>query len=174
MTEYTQNERTSHQLVAAVLNSMIVYNEGDVRRINHSLKVYGFAKSIAGMEKLSDRMVLIVELSAALHDIGIKESERKYNSSAGSYQELEGPPVATAILEGLGVDRGISDRVCFIVGNHHSYSNIDNIDFQILVEADFLVNIFEENTGTDAISSIRQKYFKTKAGIGMLDSIYRL
>ena len=34
-------------------------------------------------------------LSAAyLHDIGIKEAERKYQSSAAPYQEQEGPAIA--------------------------------------------------------------------------------
>ncbi|SFC30270.1 hypothetical protein SAMN05421842_10294 [Clostridium uliginosum] len=56
------------------------------------------------------------------------------------------------------------DRVCFLVGHHHTYSNIDNIDYQILVEADFLVNLYEDNFGINAVESTYKKIFKTENG----------
>ena len=53
---------------------------------------------------------LAVILSAAyLHDIGIHEAERKYQSTAARYQEEEGPPIAREILIKLGA-REESDR----------------------------------------------------------------
>ena len=107
-----------------------------------------------------------------MHDIGIKISEEKYNSSAGNYQEIEGPPVARKMLEGLDFDEKIIDRVCFLIGHHHTYSKIDNIDYQILVEADFLVNIYEDEIKHDSIVSIKNKYFKTKAGTNFLEKLY--
>ena len=39
--------------------------------------------------------------AAILHDIGIHKAEEKYKSSAGNYQEIEGPPIAKAIMEKL-------------------------------------------------------------------------
>ena len=53
-----------------------------------------------------------------------------------------------------------------------SISKIDNIDYQILVEADFLVNIYEDEIKYDSIVSIKDKYFKTKAGINFLEKLY--
>ncbi|HEX9061844.1 MAG TPA: HD domain-containing protein [Clostridia bacterium] len=150
---------------------MIEFFQGDIKRINHALKVYGFAKAIAG--KLPDRELKVVEFSAVLHDIGIREAERKHGSSAGKYQELEGPPIAEKILRDIGVDEEIIKRVSFIVGNHHSYGKIDGVDFQILVEADFLVNIFEDEMDLESVNSIRDKYFKTEEGLKVLDSMYR-
>lgn len=44
------------------------------------------------------------------------------------------------------------------------YSNIDGIDYQILVEADFLVNFYEDNLAKDAIDTALQKIFRTEAG----------
>jgi HD-GYP domain len=155
-----------------VINDMIVYFKNDVRRINHSLKVYGFAAAISGMESVTEKESTIISLAAPLHDIGIKEAERKYNSTAGQYQEIEGPPIAGQLLKNLGIDDNIIERVCFIVGNHHSYQKIDGLDFQIIVEADFLVNIFEEQMATEAIESIRQKYFKTDHGVKLLNTMY--
>ena len=142
-----------------IINEMIAYYANDPRRINHFLKVYSFSKSIGELEKLDEETQYILEIAAIMHDIGIKISEEKYNSSAGNYQEIEGPPVARKMLEGLDFDEKIIDRVCFLIGHHHTYSKIDNIDYQILVEADFLVNIYEDEIKNDSIVSIKNKYF---------------
>jgi len=155
-----------------VINKMVMYFKDDVRRINHALKVYAYAHALAGLEGLPAKKGLIVDLAAVLHDIGIKEAERKYNSSAGRYQEMEGPPVAKQILAAFNVEKEIIDRVCFLVGNHHSYQKIDGIDFQILIEADFIVNIYEDNISKNTIESIKNKYFKTASGIKMLEKMY--
>jgi len=58
------------------------------------------------------------------------------------------------------------------VGNHHSYAEIDDIDFQILVEADFLVNIYEDDMSREKIIKIRKNIFKTASGIEMLEDLY--
>ena len=155
-----------------IINEMISYYANDPRRFNHFLKVYSFSKSIGELEKLDEEMQYILEIAAIMHDIGIKISEEKYNSSAGNYQEIEGPPVAREMLEMLGFDEKIIERVCFLIGHHHTYSKIDNIDYQILIEADFLVNIYEDEIKYDSIVSIKDKYFKTKAGINFLEKLY--
>ncbi len=159
-------------LVSKITQAMIHYFKDDHRRINHALKVYGFAHVLAGLEGLTAPESEVVDLAGVLHDIGITEAERKYQSSAGKYQELEGPRVAKALMEECGVAPAVIARVCFLVGNHHSYSRIDGNDFQILVEADFLVNIFEDHLEREAIESVAQKYFKTVAGQAMIHSMY--
>jgi HD superfamily phosphodiesterase len=160
------------RMVNQAIDKMISYLGSDARRINHALKVYGFAVNISGMEGVLEKDNLVISLAAVLHDIGIHEAERKYNSSSGKYQELEGPPIAKGILKNIGVPNDIINRVCFLIGNHHSYQNIDGLDFQILIEVDFLVNIFEDNMSKDSILSIRDKYFKTGNGIKLINSIY--
>ena len=153
---------------------MIKYFGMDVHRINHALKVYGFAGTICREEKLKESEIFSSELAAILHDIGIPEAERKYNSFAGKYQEMEGPSIARSIMEKLPIDPEIIDRVCYMIGNHHSYNKIDGQDFQILVEADFLVNIFEDKMDQRMIESIRKKNFRTTAGIFILNMLYSL
>ena len=155
-----------------LIKEMIEYYKNDVKRINHFLKVFSFAQIIGKLEQIDENLQYILEVSAIMHDIGIKISEEKYNSSAGNYQEIEGPPVAKKMLENFKVDDDIIERVCFLIGHHHTYSNIDNIDYQILIEADFLVNIYEDEIDIDKIPSIRDKYFKTKAGISILSDLY--
>jgi len=156
-------------MVDKIIESMIDYFGNDVRRINHALKVYSFARCI---EKLDRDKQTILEISAVLHDIGIKISEEKYNSSSGKYQELEGPGIARHILEKFHINDDKLNRILYIIGNHHSYSKIDGIDFQILVESDFLVNIFEDCLDKNSIESIKIKYFKTNAGIKYINTMY--
>lgn len=155
-----------------ILLQMVRYFGDDIKRISHAFKVYGFAQSILAGEGLTGNQKLVTELAAILHDIGIKEAERKYNSSAGHYQELEGPAIARAIMKKCRVSNETIERVCFLVGNHHSYQKIDGPDFQILVEADFLVNIHEGYIKPESAPLVVEKYFRTKTGIELVMSIY--
>jgi HD superfamily phosphodiesterase len=160
------------KLVSSIMKKMIEYSEGDIRRINHALKVYSYAWSIGELEGMEGEALEILEVASLLHDIGIKESERKYSSSDGKYQELEGPPIALGFLEEYGLAGSFTDRVCFLIGNHHSYANIDGLDFQALVEADFLVNIDEGWVEKKSIGAVKSKYFKTGTGLGYLESMF--
>ena len=48
------------------------------------------------------------------------------------------------MLKELGFDQDVSNRVQYLIAHHHTYDAIDGIDYQILIEADFLVNMYEE------------------------------
>jgi len=159
-------------LITDVIGKMIDYFQNDVRRINHALKVYGFALILSRDINASEETKQVIFLTALLHDIGIKEAERKYQSAGGRYQEIEGPSIARTILSQCPVSLDIIDRVCFIIGNHHSYSMVDGIDFQIVIEADFLVNFFEDSMNHDAIRNISKKLFKTQTGKKILKTMY--
>ena len=159
-------------LVDDILESAIIYNGNDVKRINHLLKVFSFAHHIGIMEKCDMKAQEIIDISAILHDIGIHEAERKYNSNAGNWQEIEGPPVANELLKNFNLDDIIKDRILFLIGHHHQCNVIDGIDFQILVEADFLTNIFEDGMDEHSINSIKEKIFKTKGGTKLLENLY--
>lgn len=73
-----------------ILRAMCTFFGKDIKRVNHLLKVYAFAQMIGKAQGLDDHTQQIVEAAAAVHDIGIKESERKYGSSAGKYQGRKG------------------------------------------------------------------------------------
>ena len=157
---------------ARVMDAMIAYYAGDPRRVHHFLTVYGFAKTIGEAEQLRDDEQETLELAAITHDIGIKNSEHKYGSSAGSYQETEGPPEAEKLLRSLGVDAERIARVCWLIAHHHTYGDIRDRDYQILVEADFLVNAYEDNLSAAAVDSVRRKVFKTETGLRFLTHLY--
>lgn len=158
---------------AIVMNEMIRYFAGDVPRINHLIKVYGFAKTIGELEGIAPSTQEILEIAALTHDIGIKKSEEKYNSSSGHYQQIEGPGEARKLLGQAGMDEELTERVCWLIAHHHTYTGIDAIDYQILIEADFLVNGWEDNMEQEVILRTREKLFKTESGRTMLDRIYR-
>ena len=163
--------RVSTEMMGKITNAMVSYYSGDSKRINHFLKVYSFAKAIGEMEGLDARTQQILEVAALTHDIGIKVSEAKYGCCPGKYQEREGPPVARKMLEELGCEPALVDRVCWLIAHHHTYSNIDGMDYQILVEADFLVNIIEDSMQWPAIAKIEEDIFRTATGIHFLECL---
>lgn len=115
---------------------------GDQRFIDHALAVTSFAEHIVAGERItSPFMQQVITLAGISHDVGIPAAIKKHGSGAGPLQEQEGEPVARELLEKLGVRPDIRERVCYIVRHHHSPEYIDGLDFQILYEADALVNI---------------------------------
>jgi len=158
--------------IGCIMNAMIAYNGGDPRRIHHFLKVYGFAKAIGEGEGLKSSDQEILELAALTHDIGIRNSERKFHSTAGPLQETEGPPEAEQLLSREGINPQVIQRVCWLIGHHHTYTDIKGMDYQILVEADFLVNALEDQLSPDAIAQFGKKVFKTDSGKRLLQILY--
>lgn len=159
-------------LIGQVMCLMLEYYAGDPKRVNHFIKVYGFAKAIGEAEGLDEKTQLVLEIAALTHDIGIKNSERKYNSSAGNHQQVEGPPEARKLLKQLNAEPELIERVCWLIAHHHTYTDINGMDYQILVEADFIVNAYEDNMSQDAIQSVVKKVFKTKRGIEYFGLLY--
>jgi len=147
-----------------VLSEMRGYFGDDTKRITHAGKVLYFAEKILEQEKDADTRVVII--SAILHDIGIKECEKKYNSTDGQLQEKEGPPIAKEILQKLGIEREIIDEVCRIIASHHSPGEIDTLNFKILWDADWLVNMEDEIDLNDKerLKRIIDRNFLTTAG----------
>ena len=144
--------------------AMIDYDNGDPKRIQHTTKVHAYASLIGRCEGLNEETQFILESAALVHDMGIRASEKKYGHQDGKLQEKEGPDIAQKMLSELGFENAVSDRVQYLIAHHHTYTDIDSIDYQILVEADFLVNMHEDCLSADAIESAYNKIFKTESG----------
>lgn len=136
---------------------MIEFYRGDPARIQHFVKVHSFAKLIGEEEHLEEKTLYILEAAAYVHDIGIRPAEQKYGHENGKLQEQEGPAEAEKMMKSLGFEQDVIDRVSYLVGHHHTYTNINGMDYQILVEADFLVNYFENHSETDTIKKSVKK-----------------
>lgn len=144
--------------------AMIDLYRGDAKRIQHFCKVHSYAKLIAETEKVDEKCLFILEATALTHDIGIHVCEEKYGDCNGKLQEKEGPEIAKKLLEELGFAEDVSERVQYLIAHHHTYDNIDGMDYQILVEADFLVNIMEDNLSKEAALNAYKRIFKTACG----------
>lgn len=143
---------------------MIHYYNGDPKRIQHFTKVHSYAKLIGELEKLPEEELFVLEAAAYTHDIGIKPAEEKYGSCGGKLQEQEGPAVAKEMLGRLGFGEQVIERVCYLIGHHHTYEHIDGRDYQILVEADFIVNLYEDRAEEQAVRTALSRIFKTASG----------
>jgi HD superfamily phosphodiesterase len=151
------------QLKDSLIKEMKQYFGEDEKRIAHAIEVIRFAEEILKGEYGNEDIVIA---SAILHDIGIPESERKYGSNAGHYQEVEGPPIARKILEKYDLLKAFIDEVCEIIGNHHSPGKIDTINFKIVYDADCLVNFGDRLREKDEQYRIKlaEKVFLTATG----------
>ncbi len=142
---------------------------GDAKRCHHLIKVAGIARHIAQAEGISGEELLLIEAAGLVHDCGIVPVELKYGKGncTGKIQEQEGPRVGKQILRECGFEEKMAERICHIIGHHHSYDRIDGIDFQILVEADMLVMFLERTMEQESIKESVLRIFRTNAGIAL-------
>jgi len=152
---------------------MTEFNSGDPKRIQHFLKVYEFAHVIGVKEGLDAKMLRILDMASIMHDIGIRPSEEKYGRCDGKLQEQEGPAYAREMLsEFPEVTEAETERICYLIAHHHTYDNVIGMDYRILLEADFLVNAFEDELDKEAIIHFRDKVFKTKTGLHLINTMF--
>ena len=173
--------------ISALAAAAAHYDAGDPRRVQHFIKVYGYCRLLGLSEGLDTHTQNMLEAAALLHDvskgtpghalallhdIGIHEAERRHGSSAGPYQEQEGPAVACPLLSAAGADESEIERICWLIAHHHSCQAGENTDFRILLEADFLVNADEDSLPRESIASARERLFRTDSGKKLLDDIF--
>lgn len=158
----------------ALYNAMIDLFTGDARRCQHFIKVASLAKHLAESEGANAELIELVEAAGLVHDCGIKPGEAKYGAGhcTGKIQEQEGPAVARELLQKLGYAPEKIDRICYLVGHHHTYTNIDGLDYQLLVEADFIVNFYEDGVPKENIAKAVEKIFRTPSGIKLVKKMF--
>ena len=159
-------------IVASAVEKMIAFYEGSLHDIDHFLKVWALAKTIGEQERLDAQTQETLELAAVVHDISCPLCRKKYGSADGKKQELESPPLVEAFFAELAPERDIG-RISFLVAHHHTYTDVDGPDYQILPEADFLVNAGESGYPQTTVEKFRRNVFRTTAGTRLLDSMYR-
>ncbi|MGN0742728.1 MAG: HD domain-containing protein [Candidatus Fimadaptatus sp.] len=161
-------------LTARAAEAMIERYCDGVHDVNHFLKVHSYARMIGILEGLDEDVLLTLELAAIVHDIACPLCRRLYGRADGDKQEQEGPALARELLSGLGCDAPRTERVCALVGRHHTYTNVDGPDARILLEADFLVNADEGHASEAAMREMLTNVFRTGAGTRLLRRIYGL
>ena len=161
-----------NDLEIRIMEKMIELYAGDVKRIQHFTKVYTYASYIGECEGLDENTLGILKIAALMHDIGIHECEKKYGNCQGKLQEKEGPAIAETLLSSIKVSKAIIDRVMYLIAHHHTYTDVNGIDWQILLEADFLVNGYEDELSTEAIRTGYNNIFKTETGKKICREMY--
>ena len=172
--EPTDNMETTRRIhmVSAAIERMIAFYKGNLHDIDHFLKVWALARTIGEQEGLDSKTQQTLEFAAVVHDIACPLCREKYGNTLGSNQELESPQLVEEFFAGLPVPGLDVKRISWLVGHHHTYTGVDGPDYQILLEADFLVNAGESGYSEAAIASARKRIFRTAAGIRLLDEMY--
>ena len=104
-----------------IMVKMIQFSNGNRHDINHFMKVYTYAKTIAESENVSEKDLITVETAAIVHDIACPLCREKYGNTNGKYQEKEGILLAEEFLKDTDLPEEIKKRVVFLVGHHPRY-----------------------------------------------------
>ena len=75
-------------------------------------------------------------------------------------------------MSSLGWEEDVIERVSYLVGHHHTYTSINGPDYQILVEADFLVNLFEEDAAPEEKKNVYDRMFRTESGKKLFKTMF--
>ena len=125
--------------VAEVVRKMVEYSKGDLHDINHFMKVYAYAKTIAEGENLSPEQQKLVEVTAVVHDIACPLCRVKYGNANGKHQEEE----SAALIEEFFADSDLPKED----ESNFSGNNVRNM----------LEKVFKTETGKFLLQSMYQK-----------------
>lgn len=160
--------------VAQIMERMIAFSEGNMHDIDHLIRVWTYAKIIGELEGLDADAQYILEVSAITHDIACPLCRGKYGNTNGKHQEEEGAPLVRAFLADTGMTEAQIGRIAYLVGHHHTIDGVDALDWQILIEADYIANATENSYSEKNVRSFVQKIMKTDSGKRLAQSIFRL
>lgn len=158
-------------LIASAEEKMIAFYEGNLSDIYHFLKVHALARLIGQLEGLDEKTQTTLELAAIAHDIACPLCRRKYGNAAGHLQEAESEPLVRDFFAEFQADSAMVERIVYLVTHHHTTANVSGADYQILLEADFLVNAGESEKWAAKAADFRKNVLKTAAGFRLFDEM---
>ena len=160
--------------VSQMMEKMIAYSDGNIHDIDHLIRVWTYAKTIGELEGLDASTQYILEVAAITHDIACPLCREKYGNTNGKHQEEEGALMVRAFLSDSGMLPEQIDRVSYLVGHHHTFSGIDGLDYQILIEADYIANATENGYSQDNAANFINRIMKTESGIRIAKAVFCL
>ena len=83
----------------------------------------------------------------------------------------EGQLCVTVRDNGVGMTEAQIARVAYLVGHHHTLQNICGMDYQILIEADYIANASENGYGKESIVHFLDTIMKTASGKHLAASV---
>lgn len=160
-------------MIEAIKNKIILESHNP-KDIHHLIKVHSFAQMIAESETDDSHLKELIEIEALVHDISCPLCREKYGNTNGHYQEKESKALLLKFFKDFEINEEDLNQIIYVVSHHHTYTSVHSLDYQIILEADFLVNSYEMNLSKDKIIDFRDRVFKTKKGIELLNSMYSL
>ena len=160
--------------VSQVMEKMIAFSDGNIHDIDHLIRVWTYAKTIGDLEGLDSDTQYVLEVAAITHDIACPLCRRKYGNTNGKHQEEEGARMVRAFLSDCGMSTGQVNRVAYLVGHHHTFRGIDGIDYQILIEADYIANAAENGYSKENVTNFINKIMKTESGKRIARAVFCL
>lgn len=156
-----------------IIEKMIAFYQGNIQDINHFIKVHAFASMIGKMEGLDESTQDTLEIAAIVHDIACPLCRKKYGNANGNHQEEESEALLNEFLKEFHLPDELFNRVVYLVTHHHTYTNVAGADYQILLEADYLVNAGESEQHKKSLEQFRSNVFRTETGCRILDMMYK-
>ena len=154
---------------AYLLYSALCYERGHCRRTQHILKVYALAKLLGEQERISTEEQQILQAAAILHDIAIKYCKDNYDGDAGQEkQKKEAPHLVNSFLQEANYLPSYIPRILELVVKHHDYDAPKDRSLQILMEADLIINCYENCQSSGKIRCIKN-FFQTSSGKKLFD-----
>lgn len=156
------------------MQKMIAYSEGDFHDIDHLIRVWTYAKTIGELEGLDEEMQYILEVAAITHDIACPFCREAYGNTNGTNQEREGARLVREFLQDIGMTQAQVERVAYLVGHHHTLTQVEGMDYQILIEADYLANASENGYAKQTIQHFLDQFCKTTSGAQLIRAAFCL
>ena len=160
--------------IAEILKRMIAYSDGNMHDIDHLIRVWTYAKTIGELEGIDTTKQYILEVAAITHDIACPLCREKYGNTNGKHQEEEGMPLVREFLSDCGMNDEQIERVVYLIGHHHTFNSIDGIDYQILIEADYIANASENGYSQENVTNFMNKIMTTKSGKKLTKAVFCL
>ena len=67
-----------------------------------------------------------------------------------------------------------TEHINHLVGHHHTFRGIDGIDYQILIEADYIANASENGYSRENVMNFMNKIMKTESGKNLIKAVFVL
>lgn len=160
--------------ISEIMEKMLHFSNGSLHDINHLIAVWSYAKTIGELEQLDPETQFILEVAAITHDIACPVIRDESGYTDHKLQETKGSVLVREFLADAGMTDEQIERVSYLVGHHHTLNAVDGLDYQILIEADFIVNTCEKCWQGEKVRHFSDTVMKTASGKRIIKAVFGL
>ena len=86
----------------------------------------------------------------------------------------EGAKYARTLLKEVGFSDDTTERVVWLIEHFHNLDQVNTFDHQVLIEAEMLITLGEQNANEERLHKALNEVFKTETGIELLYTMFGL